>query len=50
VERLLGVHYPVINYQRALVIALIRRGLDWQLEMAIPLAQDEVIVTKCRVI
>jgi GxxExxY protein len=38
-----------VDYQRALEIALGKRGLTWQREIEIPLAYDGVIVTKRRV-
>lgn len=45
----MGVHCMEIDYQRALEIALSKRGLDWQREVQIPITYDEVVVTKRRV-
>lgn len=49
VQKQLGVHCMEVDYQRALEIALSKRGLDWQREVEIPIAYDGVIVTKRRV-
>ena len=49
VQRQLGVHCMEVDYQRALEIALSKRGLVWQREVDIPIAYDGVVVTKRRV-
>ena len=38
-----------VDYQRALEIALSKRGLTWQREVEIPIAYDGIVVTKRRV-
>ena len=38
-----------MDYQRALELALPRRGLQYQREVEIPIAYDGVIVTRRRV-
>jgi len=38
-----------VDYQRALEIALSKRGLTWQREVDIPITYDGVVVTKRRV-
>jgi len=49
VQKQLGVHCMEVDYQRALEIALSKRGLNWQREVEIPIMFDEVVVTKRRV-
>ena len=49
VQRQLGVHCMEVDYQRALEIALSKRGLTWQREVEIPIVYDDVVVTKRRV-
>jgi GxxExxY protein len=49
VQRQLGVHCMEVDYQRALEIALPKRGLGYQREVEIPIAYDGVVVTKRRV-
>ena len=49
VQRQLGVHCMEVDYQRALEIAIGKRGLSWQREVEIPLTYDGVIITKRRV-
>ena len=49
VQRQLGVHCMEVDYQRALEIALSKRGLGWLREVEIPITYDEVIVTRRRV-
>ena len=49
VQRQLGVHCMEVDYQRALEIALSKRGLTWQREVEIPITYDDVIVTRRRV-
>ena len=49
VQRQLGVHCMEVDYQRALEIALSKRGLAWQREVEIPIAYDGIVVTKRRV-
>ncbi len=46
VQRQLGVHCMEVDYQRALGIALHKRGLHWRREVHIPLAYDGIVVTK----
>jgi GxxExxY protein len=49
VQRQMGLHCMEVDYQRALEIALSKRGLTWQREVEIPIAYDGVIVTRRRV-
>src|SRR3972149_5515842 len=49
VQHQLGVHCMEVDYQRALEIALSKRGLTWQREVHIPIAYDGIIITKRRV-
>ena len=49
VQRQLGVHCMEVDYQRALEIALSKRGLTWQREVEIPITYDDVVVTRRRV-
>jgi GxxExxY protein len=49
VQRQLGVHCMEVDYQRALEIALSKRGLSWQREVEIPITYDGIVVTKRRV-
>ena len=49
VQRQLGVHCMEVDYQRALELALPKRGLQFQREMEIPILYDETVVTKRRV-
>jgi GxxExxY protein len=49
VQRQLGVHCMEVDYQRALAIALTKRGLKWEREVFIPIAYDGVVVTRRRV-
>jgi GxxExxY protein len=49
VQRQLGLHCMEVDYQRALEIALGKRGLAWQREVEIPLAYDGIVVTRRRV-
>lgn len=49
VQRQLGVHCTEIDYQRALALALGKRGLGFEREVEIPIAFDDVIITKRRV-
>jgi GxxExxY protein len=49
VQRQLGVHCMEVDYQRALEIALSKRGISWQREVEIPIAFDGIVVTKRRV-
>jgi GxxExxY protein len=49
VQRQLGLHCMEVDYQRALEIALSKRGLSWQREVEIPIAYDGIVVTKRRV-
>jgi GxxExxY protein len=49
VQRQLGIHCMEVDYQRALELALPKRGLQFQREVEIPIAYDGVVVTKRRV-
>lgn len=49
VQGQLGVHCTEVDYQRALALALPKRGLQFQREVEIPLTYDEVVITKRRV-
>ena len=49
VQHQLGLHCMEVDYQRALEIALSKRGLRWQREVHIPIAYDGIVVTKRRV-
>ena len=49
VQRQLGVHCMEVDYQRALEIALSKRGLTWQREVEIPIVYEGVVVTNRRV-
>jgi GxxExxY protein len=49
VQRQLGVHCMEVDYQRALEIALPKRGLHYQREVEIPIAYDGRVVTGRRV-
>jgi len=49
VQRQLGPHCMEVDYQRALAIALPKRGLEDQREVKIPIMYDGVVVTKRRV-
>ncbi len=49
VQRQLGLHCMEVDYQRALEIALNKRGLPWQREVEIPIAYDGIVVTRRRV-
>lgn len=42
----MGVHCMEVDYQRALEMALSKRGLSWRREVKIPIAYDGVIVTR----
>jgi GxxExxY protein len=49
VQRQLGVHCMEVDYQRALRIALRKRGLSCRREVDIPIAYDGIVVTQRRV-
>ncbi len=49
VQSQLGVHCMEVDYQRALELALPKRGLQFQREVEIPITFDGVVVTKRRV-
>jgi GxxExxY protein len=49
VQRQLGLHCMEVDYQRALELALRKRGLEYQREVDVPIAFDGVVVTKRRV-
>ena len=49
VQRQLGVHCMEVDYQRALELALSKRGLSWRREVEIPIVYEGVIITRRRV-
>ena len=49
VQRQLGLHCMEVDYQRALEIAFNQRSLAWQREVEIPIAYDNVVITRRRV-
>ena len=49
VQRQLGVHCMEVDYQRALRLALTKRGMAYQREVEIGIVYDDVVVTKRRV-
>jgi len=49
VQRQLGLHCMEVDYQRALELALPKRGVECQREVEIPLSFDGVVITKRRV-
>jgi GxxExxY protein len=49
VQRQLGLHCMEVDYQRALKLALPKRGLEFQREVEIAIVYDGVVVTKRRV-
>lgn len=49
VQKQLGLHCMEIDYQRALELAIGKRGLAFEREVEIPVTFDDVIVTKRRV-
>jgi GxxExxY protein len=49
VQRQLGVHCMEVDYQRALALALQKKGLEYQREVEMPVAYDGVVVTRRRV-
>ena len=49
VQSQLGVHCMEVDYQRALELALPKRGLQFQREVEIPIAFDGTVITKRRV-
>jgi GxxExxY protein len=49
VQKQLGVHCMEVDYQRALRIALRKRGMRCQREVEIPLTYDGIVITKRRV-
>jgi len=49
VQSQLGVHCTEVDYQRALELALPKRGLQFQREVEIPITFDGVMITKRRV-
>ena len=49
VQSQLGVHCTEVDYQRALTLALPKRGVQFQREVEIPITFDGVVVTKRRV-
>jgi GxxExxY protein len=49
VQRQLGVHCMEVDYQRALALALKKKGLSYQREVEIPIAFDDQVVTRRRV-
>ncbi len=49
VQRQLGLHCMEVDYQRALAIALAKRGISARREVEIPLTYEGVVITKRRV-
>lgn len=49
VQRQMGVHCMEVDYQRALELALPKRGLQFQREMEVAIMYDGAVVTKRRV-
>ncbi|MGQ9683856.1 MAG: GxxExxY protein [Anaerolineae bacterium] len=49
VQRQLGVHCMEVDYQRALALALEKRGLAFEREVEIAIAYDGQVITKRRV-
>ena len=49
VQRQLGRHCMEVDYQRALGLALGKRGIAYEREVEIPIRFDDVIITKRRV-
>jgi GxxExxY protein len=49
VQRQLGLHCMEVDYQRALAIALSKRGISALREVEIPLTYEGVVITKRRV-
>jgi len=49
VQRQLGVHCMEVDYQRALELALSKRGLHFQREVEVPITFDGIVITKRRV-
>ena len=49
VQSQLGVHCTEVDNQRALALALPKRGLQFQREVEIPITYDGVVITKRRV-
>jgi GxxExxY protein len=49
VQRQLGVHCMEVDYQRALELALSKRGLAYEREVEVPVEYDGQLVTKRRV-
>ena len=49
VQSQLGVHCTEVDYQRALELALPKRGLQFEREVDIPITFDGVMITKRRV-
>jgi len=49
VQRQLGVHCMEVDYQRALALALPKKGLEYQREVEIPITYDGQVVTRRRV-
>ena len=48
VQRQLGLHCMEVDYQRALELALPKRGLQYQREVEVPIAFEGVVITKRR--
>ena len=49
VQSQLGIHCKELDYQRALALALSKRGLQFQREVEVPIPFDGVVVTTRRV-
>jgi GxxExxY protein len=49
VQRQMGLHCMEVDYQRALEIALSKRGLSWEREVHVPITYDDIVLTHRRV-
>ena len=49
VQRQLGPHCMEVDYQRALAMALAKRGLEYMREAKIPITFDDIVITRRRV-
>lgn len=49
VQRQLGLHCKEVDYQRALALALTKRGIDHEREVDVPLTFDGVLITSRRI-
>jgi GxxExxY protein len=49
VQRHLGLHCMEVDYQRALELALLKAGLEFDREVEVPIVYEGVVVTRRRV-